>query len=124
MRRWMGQFTNLISVAPELFDETPGSYSKDYLEREMGTVKSIDKRGVATISWIEDNSTDEVKLRDLTVEKRKWNPEEVVVMLEIGNTVAFESEELNHSLRISSFEALVRKDWRKWVEAVKKEIAG
>ena len=122
-KKRVAKIGDLISVAPELFDETPGSYSKDYPERVMGTVKAIDKRGVATISWIEDNSTDEVKLRDLTVEKRKWNPDEVVIMLEIGTTAAYESKEKN-SLPRNFFEALVRKDWRKWVEAVKKEIAG
>ncbi len=43
-----------ICVPAELFDSTPGSYSKDHPERCFGTVSSINKKGIAKIIWVED----------------------------------------------------------------------
>ncbi len=44
-------------------------------------------------------------------------------MLIEGNKVAFATKDVNDWPK-DFFEVLVRADWRKWVEAVKKEIAG
>ena len=63
---------DLISVPAELFDESPGSYSKSHPGKCFGTVSSISKKGIAKIIWVEDGSSHDCKLRDLTVEKRKF----------------------------------------------------
>ena len=114
---------DLISVPAELFDSKPGSYSKDHPERCFGTVSSIDKKGVAKVIWIEDGSSDDYKLRDLIVEKRKFTSGSIVAMLREGDKVAFAPKDINDWPK-DFFEVLVRSDWRKWVEAVKKEIEG
>ena len=114
---------DLISVPAELFDSTPGSYSKDHPERCFGTVSSIDKKGVAKVIWVEDGSSDDCKLRDLIVEKRKFTSGSIVAMLIEGDKVAFAPKDINDWPK-DFFEVLVRSDWRKWVEAVKKEIEG
>ena len=114
---------DLISVSPKLFDSTPGSYSGLHPERCLGTVSSISKKGIAKVIWIEDGSSHDCKLRDLTVEKRKFTSTSIVAMLIEGNKVAFAPKDVNDWPK-DFFEVLVRADWRKWVEAVKKEIAG
>jgi len=114
---------DLISVPSELFDEYPGSYSKSHPEKCFGTVSSISKKGLAKIIWVEDGSSHECKLRDLTVEKRKFTSASIVAMLVEGDKVAFAPKDINDWPK-DFFEVLVRSDWRKWVEAVKKEIAG
>jgi hypothetical protein len=62
-------------------------------------------------------------LRDLSVEKRKFTSASIVAMLVEGDKVAFAPKDINDCPK-DFFEVLVRSDWRKWVEAVKKEIEG
>jgi hypothetical protein len=68
-----------------------------------------------------------VKQRDLKLEARKKDVDSVVsniiVLLVEGEQVAFESKEKTNWPK-DFFEVLVRKDWRSWVQAVKKELAG
>ncbi len=114
---------DLFSVSPKLFDSTPGSYSDLHPERCFGTVSSISKKGIAKVIWVEDGSSHDCKLRDLTVEKRKFTSTSIVAMLIEGNKVAFAPKDVNDWPK-DFFEVLVGADWRKWVKAVKKEIAG
>jgi hypothetical protein len=118
---------DLISVPATLFDETPGSYSSKYPANVFGTVKGINKKGIATIVWTEDKSTNECRLRDLTVERRKSKARDlvnhIVAYLVEGEAVSFKPKNENDWPK-DFFEALVRSDWRKWVEAVKKEVDG
>jgi hypothetical protein len=69
---------DLISVASEIFDEEPGSYSKENPERIFGTVNSITQNGIANITWVEDGSSNNCKLRDLTVEKSKRDVKSII----------------------------------------------
>ena len=56
----IAQVGDLISVPPEIFDgDEPGSYSKTNPDRVFGTVKAISAKGLATVIWVEDASTDE-----------------------------------------------------------------
>ena len=118
---------DLISVPATLFDETPGSYSAVYPDRVFGTVKNISKKGIAEIVWTEDKSVNECRLRDLTVERRKAKARNlvnhIVAYLIEGTTMAFQPKN-DKDWPKNFFEALVRADWRKWVEAVKKEVDG
>jgi hypothetical protein len=111
---------DLVSVPPEIFDDEPGSYSSTHPERCYGTVSSIDKKGIAKVLWVQDGSSNDCKLRDLTVVKRKFATETIVAMLIEGNKVAFAPKDKNDWPK-DFFEVLVRSDWRKWVEAVKRK---
>ncbi len=74
---------------------------------------------------VEDASTNECKLRDLTVEKAKFTTARavaaIVALLVEGDKVSMSRVD-EENLPKNFFEALVRSDWRRWVEAVKKEI--
>jgi hypothetical protein len=69
---------DLISVKPEIFDDKKGSYSLKNPGLVFGTVNSIAPNGIASITWVEDGSTNFCKLRDLTVVKSKRNVKSVV----------------------------------------------
>jgi hypothetical protein len=114
---------DLVSASPTIFDDKSGSFSKMYPERCFGAVESIDSKGIAKVRWVEDSSVDTCKLRDLTVEKRKFNVDEIVMMLVEGNKLMFVPKH-EEAWPKDFFEILVRSDWRKWVEAVKAEIQG
>jgi hypothetical protein len=69
---------DLISVRPEIFDDKKGSYSLKNPGLVFGTVNSIAPNGIASITWVEDGSTNFCKLRDLTVVKSKRNVKSVI----------------------------------------------
>jgi hypothetical protein len=102
---------DLISVPSELFDDSHGSYSKSHPEKYFGTVSSISKKGIAKIIWVEDGSSHDCKLRDLTVEKRKFTSASAVTMLIEGDKVAFAPKDISDWPK-DFFEVLVRSDWR------------
>ena len=114
---------DLVSASPTIFDDETGSFSKMYPERCFGAVESIDAKGIAKVRWVEDSSVNTCKLRDLTVEKRKFNVDEIVMLLVEGNKLTFVPKH-EEAWPKDFFEILVRSDWRKWVEAVKSEIQG
>ena len=117
---------DLVSIPSKLFDgDVPGSYSDSHPENVFGTVTSISSNGIANVIWIEDGSSDNCKLRDLTVERMKFTSDDavaaIVALLIEGDTVHFAPIDEKEWPK-TFFEALVRSDWRRWVEAVKKEI--
>ncbi len=114
---------DLVSAPATLFDNEPGSFSSKYPERCFGAVEAVRAKGLAKVRWVEDNNVDECKVRDLTVEKRKINVNEVVLMLVEGNKLMFVPKH-EEAWPKDFFEVLVRSDWRKWIEAVKAEIQG
>jgi hypothetical protein len=80
-------------------------------ERCFGAVESIDSKGIAKVRWIEDSLVDKCKLRDLTVEKRKFNVDEILIMLVEGNKLTFVPKHEEAWLK-DFFEILVRSDLR------------
>jgi hypothetical protein len=87
---------DLISVKPEIFDDKKGSYSLKNPGLVFGTVNSIAPNGIASITWVEDGSTNFCKLRDLTVVKSKRNVISVIagiIALFIGERQANQKEE-------------------------------
>jgi hypothetical protein len=114
---------DLISVSPTIFDGPDGSYSIKNPSRVFGTVQSISPKGIANVLWVEDGSANDCKLRDLTVVKTKRTVRTVVAgiiaLLIQGKPI---SRKKNSDFPKDFFEVLVREDWRKWVEAVKKEL--
>ena len=64
-----------------------------------------------------------VKMRDLKREVAKATDSRIVVFLIEGSTIAYESQDKSKWPK-DFFQLLIKKDWRKWVEAVKKELTG
>jgi hypothetical protein len=62
---------DLISVSPTIFDGPDGAYSLKNPGRVFGTVNTISQKGIANVTWVEDGSANDCKLRDLTVVKTK-----------------------------------------------------
>jgi hypothetical protein len=107
---------DLISVAPEIFDGQSGSYSKENPDRIFGTVNSITKNGIANITWVDDGSSNNCKLRDLTVVKSKRDVKSVVAGIIAFLVKGKPIKKKNHSdFPKDFFEVLVQEDWRKWV---------
>ncbi len=69
---------DLISVRPEIFDGPDGAYSSQFPELVLGTVNSISPKGIANITWVDDGSANDCKLRNLTVVKPKRTVKAVV----------------------------------------------
>jgi hypothetical protein len=126
-RKWKGRKVanvgDLISVRPEIFDDDTESYSKANPGLVFGTVNSITPNGIANVTWVEDLSSNNCKLRDLTVVRSKRNVKSVlagiIALLVKGKPI---KKKKNDDFPKDFFEVLVREDWRKWVEAVKKEL--
>jgi hypothetical protein len=114
---------DLIYVMPEIFDDESGSYSKLHPERVFGTANSIDAKGIANITWVEDGSSNQFKLKDLFVAKPKRTVRTVVAgiiaLLVKGKPI---KKKKDTGFPKDFFEVLVREDWCKWVEAVKREL--
>jgi hypothetical protein len=70
-RKMIAKVGDLIYVMPEIFDDETGSYSKIHPERVFGTVNTINAKGIANVTWVEDGSSNDCKLRDLFVAKPK-----------------------------------------------------
>ena len=118
---------DMVSLPATAFDgDEPGSYSKDNPGPCFGKVLVKEVNGMVEVEWL-DGSKDKVKLRDLKLEARKKSLDAVVsriiVLMVEGEQVAFESKEKTDWPK-NFFEVLVRKDWRSWVQAVKKELTG
>ncbi len=67
----MAKVGDLVSAPATLFDDEPGSFSGKYPERWFGAVETVSAKGLARVRWVEDNTVNECRVRDLTVEKRK-----------------------------------------------------
>jgi hypothetical protein len=59
----------------------------------------------------------------IKLEVRKWDDASVLVHLMEGERITFDAN-AKEAWPKNFFGALVRSDWRKWVEAIKKELAG
>ena len=115
---------DLVSCASTEFDgNEPGSWSDGKAARAYGIVTYISKEGRVMVHWHEDDSKYEVRMKALRREVAKATESRLVILLMEGATVAFESQDKKKWPK-DFFEVLVKKDWRKWVEAVKKELSG
>ena len=62
---------NLISEPATIFDNEPGSFSNKYPERCFGAVEAVSAMELGRVRWVEVDTVNECKVRDLTVEKCK-----------------------------------------------------
>ena len=114
---------DVVSVPATIFDgDEPGSYSDENPERCFGIVESLDEKGLVQVRWT-NGDVDGVKLKDLKKEKHKLTVASILVFLVEGEQVAFKSKDEDTNPK-NFFELLVKSNWRKWVEAVKKELEG
>jgi hypothetical protein len=118
---------DLVSAAvATAFDdpEEPGSWSDENPDRCFGVVKSsITADGKATVRWNEDGNELDIKLKDLRKEVAKATDARILAFQIEGSTIARESQDKSRWPK-DFFQLLVKKDWRKWVEAAKKELSG
>jgi len=115
---------DLVSLPSSAFDgNDPGSFSDEHPERCMGKLLQIGNNGLCSVQWLEDQQVTEARLKDLTLEVRKQSVANIIVMLVEGEQVAFKAKDKGVFPK-NFFELLVKSDWRKWVEAVKKELEG
>lgn len=114
---------DLVSASATVFDdpEDPGSWSKENPQRCYGIVKAITSDGKVTVQW--DDEVMDVKMLDLKREVAKATDARIVVFLIEGSTIAYEAQGKSNWPK-DFFQLLIKKDWRKWVEAVKKELSG
>jgi hypothetical protein len=112
-----------VSVSAKIFDgDEPGSFSKENPERQLGiVVKILPDKDIVEVEWL-DGSVDSVDRKDLRIERPKATAAMILtVMLETFKKG--EDPMDKDKWPKNFFEALVRPDWRSWVEAVKKEIS-
>ena len=115
---------DLVSLPSKFFDgENAGSFSGEHPEDCIGQVLSIKKNGLTQVRWLDDNETYWVRMKDLTLKVRKRTIANIIVLLVEGEQIAFEAKDKNEFPK-NFFELLVKSDWRKWVECVKKELTG
>ena len=120
-----------VSVPSSVFDgNVPGSYSSTHPERFFGHVSKIETSGLVTVRW-EDGKDDEVidlvRSQDLKLESRKASAHGIIMMLAEGSQRSADEAAARSSKSEwpkDFFEVLIRKDWRLWVEALKKELTG
>ena len=113
-----------VSASPTVFDgDEPGSYSDGHPERCHGIVLEKRKGGLVKVRWKEDDQVTSIKQSDLSVEMKKATSMRIIVMLVEGSQVAFDHLDKNNWPK-DFFHLLVKQDWRKWVEAIKKEVDG
>jgi len=120
---------DLVSCSPTVFDgNQPGSFSGDHPERCFGVgIKTEDKGRLLTVNWsmVGESGEDvsEILSLDVKVEKKKVKaPAILAIMLIEGETKRIKAADKDDWPR-DFFEAPVKTDWRKWIEAVKKEIS-
>ena len=115
---------DVVSLPSAAFDGvSPGSFSNDHPERCFGIVVKIGKQGLAKVRWLEGNEVQDVRISDLKKEVNRLNLTQIIVMIVEGEKVAFQAKDKNQFPK-NFFELLVKSDWRRWVEAVKKELTG
>jgi hypothetical protein len=115
---------DIVSLPSTAFDgDDPGSYSSGHPDVCFGQVLKVKKNGLASVKWLEDGSIQDVRMRDLTREVKKLTLASIIVLLVEGEHVAFQSREKSIMPK-NFFEAMVKADWRLWVEAVKRELTG
>ena len=116
---------DLVSVASTMFDGTkPGSFSKGRPDRCFGTVVSKENlaNGRCAVLFVEDDEKWDCLYRECRVEKKKLTTEVTLPCMLIEGTEARHEAQDKALWPKNFFEALCKSDWRKWIEAMKKEL--
>ncbi len=123
VKRFPFQVGDGVSVSAKIFDGSePGSFSKENPERQLGiVVKLLPEKNIVEVEWL-DGLVDRVDRKDLRIERPKATAAMILTVL-LETFKKGEDPMDKDKWPKNFFEALVRPDWRGWVEAVKKEIA-
>ena len=115
---------DLVSAEAKVFDgDEPGSFSNKCPDTWHGTVtRGPGSSGMCRVCWVNDGTTTEILAKDLVLVKRKTSADVIMaICMQVGDVAMFEAADKS-SWPKDFFSALVKSDWRRWVEAVKKEI--
>jgi hypothetical protein len=113
-----------ITADSKLFDgDEPGSYSGEHPKLQIGKVIKVwNSKGIAQITWL-DGTKSYQKIDDLMMQKMK-NVAAYLVGVMFARGPKKEDDPNDKQLWPKDFfQAMVKPDWREWIEAVKKEIA-
>ena len=116
-----------VCIESTMFDgDEPGSYSKDHAKWSYGTMVKKGKAGIVYVRW--DVGDDLTKshwshLKAVGVGEKK-TAYTVMAMVVEGAALKYTHGDEKLPYPKYFFECLVRKDWRRWVEAVQKENEG
>ena len=117
-----------VSIPSTAFDgDDPGSYSSSHPDRCFGHVLKRENKFLVTVKWEEGGKGDLVRMKDLKLESRKANVSALIATLSDQSKQSAEATSARSDKSDwpkDFFEVLIRKDWRAWVEALKKELTG
>jgi hypothetical protein len=118
------QVGDTISADPKLFDSSPGSFSRENLERQIHVgeiIKVWQAQRIIQIKWL-DKSKSYLRFGEVRVEKKK-DVAAYMVLIMAACMMRREADPNDKALWPKDFfQAMMKSEWRDWVEAVKKEI--
>ena len=109
--------------AIEFDGDAPGQFSDEKSEPQIGRVLGVSNGGIANVRCLEDKLESKVRTNKLKLEVRKPTIARIIVLSVEGAQVALESSDKGAWPK-DFFEHMVKKDWGKWAEAIKKELEG
>jgi hypothetical protein len=113
-----------VSADPKLFDGLePGSFSADNPELQIGEIVKVwQGKEIVQIKWL-DRTKSYQKFADIKIEKMKDVAAYMVAVM-VAAVLRKEADPNDkESWPKDFFQAMIKPDWREWIEAVKKEIA-
>ena len=117
-----------VSVPTKIFDgDTPGSWSTGKPRLTYGIIHKVEEGRQVEILWDGESKLDPAYFPyyvDVTPAPYKVDIDTVMSILELGGVPEFETKAQKTSWPKDFFEALLRDDWRDWVESIKKEQDG
>ena len=112
-----------VSADPKLFDgHVLGSYSSQNPDRRLGVIKKKWKGYQSVdVEWL-DGTTSRHDMADLRLERPKTTAVMILAAMLVGSMKKADDHMDKTKWPKDFYHALVRPDWRHWVNAVKKEI--
>jgi hypothetical protein len=116
-----------VAIDPKQFDgNEPGSYSWGKPSVIYGTLTKKGKAGVMHVRWDIDGKLAKSHWKHLeaVVGREKNTAETIMASIVRGAALQYESSDKKLPWPKNFFDALLRSDWRRWVEATQKEMHG
>lgn len=117
-----------VSVPTKIFDgDIPGSWSSGKPRLTYGIISKVEEGRQVEVLWDGDSKLDPAYFPyyvDVTPAPYKVDIDAIMSMLELGGIPEFESKAQKSSWPKDFFEAMLRDDWRDWIESIKKEQDG
>ena len=117
-----------VSVPTKIFDgDIPGSWSSGKPRLTFGIIRKVEEGKQVEILWDGESKLDPAYFPhyvDVTPAPHKVDIDAIMSVLELGGVPDFESKAQKTSWPKDFFEAMMRDDWRDWIESIKKEQDG